>query len=545
MNAGDYVTPTVRLLTRLRSGGMGTVWIAEHLALGTRVAVKLMKPELQASAEYLERFRREAQVTARIPSPHVVHLLDFGNTAGGEPYLVMELLEGETLRERIQRLGPLSTRDAVHVVRQAANALAAAHALAVVHRDVKPDNLFLIDVGGEPFVKVLDFGLVKPPPGAYAPITDPSAWMGTPAYIGPEQSYSAKDVDHRADVWALGVVAFEALTGRTPFPGETHWAQVRAMISGEFLQPSAIRADLPAGVDAWAARAFHKELEQRFGSAHELARALEEAVAAAPIRPVPEAPAASPASPSPDGPRPEAPPRKHVPVVSAVPVPAPPRIGPFIEPVIHLDAGTLMSGPEVTREVMVGAGRIRVLVGRILECGAEAIVHSSDPALSGAGEIDVELHAAAGAELDAELRALAFCPEGGAVITGAGQLGAGTRFVIHAVPPVFAPERSDGAELLRSAHHESLRLAEEHAVREVAFPVLGAAAGRYPMGVVAPIAVRAAVDHLASHARWVTSILFVVDTGADLAVFARALAEVGPVVLARPRMESTLPKAEP
>jgi serine/threonine protein kinase/O-acetyl-ADP-ribose deacetylase (regulator of RNase III) len=547
MNAGDYVTPAVRLIGELRSGGMGTVWLAEHQALDTRVAVKLMKPEHEANAEMVERFRREARVTARIRSPHVVQMLDFGNTAGGTPFLVMELLDGETLRDRIRRLGSLPFREVIHVVVQTANALGAAHALGVVHRDVKPDNIFLIDVGGEPFVKVLDFGLVKPPKGTFPPLTDPRQSMGTFAYMSPEQSVSAGDVDHRADVWALSVVAYEALTGRMPFPGETPIAQVLAMHNGGMTLPSTIRPGLPAEVDAWAGRAFQKDLEQRFGSVYELAHALAAAMTAASVTTGSAAGAPPPDLQTPpvhvsssETTRP-----RYVPVVSAARVPVPPLIGPFIEPVIHMDARTLISGPETPREVAIGAGEIRLLLGSILESGAEAIVHATDPSLSGTGEIDVELHAAAGPELEAELRALGFCPEGGAVITGAGRLAPATRFVIHAVPPAYAPERSDGAELLRSAHHESLRLAEEHGIREVAFPAIGAHAPGYPVGAAAPIAVRAAVDHLAAHARSVRSILFVLDTSADLTVYARVLAEIDPAVAARPRVESTPPKAEP
>jgi serine/threonine-protein kinase len=230
-----------------------------------------------------------------------------------------------------------------------------------------------------------------------------------------------------------------------------------------------------------------------------------------------------------------------VPVVTAARGPASPLVGPFIEPVIHLDAGTLISGPEITREIEVGFGRIRLVMGNILEIGAAAIVHATDPSLSSTGEIDLALHAAAGPELEAELKALGFCPEGGAVITGAGRLAPPTRFIIHAVPPAPAPDRSDFAELLRSAHHESLRLAEEQKVREVAFPAMAA----HAVAAAAPIAVRAAVDHLSSHALWVTSILFVLDTTADQAVFARVLAEIGPVVSAPPRPGSTPSKEEP
>src|SRR5262249_9200739 len=145
---------------------------------GTQVAVKLMMPEYAADAEFVERFTQEAQAAARIKSPHVVQMLDSGVTADGSPYIVMELLEGETLGNRIRRLGPLPLRDVVRIVVQAANALGSAHRLGIVHRDIKPDNLFLIEVGGEPFVKVLDFGLAKQPQGALRVSTDVGRVMG-------------------------------------------------------------------------------------------------------------------------------------------------------------------------------------------------------------------------------------------------------------------------------------------------------------------------------------------------------------------------------
>jgi serine/threonine-protein kinase len=162
MQTGQHVTPTIKLVRPLEDqGAMGSVWVAEHIALGTRVAVKFMAPSYADDERSILRFQQEAQAAARIQSPHVTTVFDHGITAEGQPYIVMELLEGETLQKRITRGGPMPIEEIVRLVRQTARGLGSAHRLGIVHRDIKPANLFLIDVEGEPFVKVLDFGIAK------------------------------------------------------------------------------------------------------------------------------------------------------------------------------------------------------------------------------------------------------------------------------------------------------------------------------------------------------------------------------------------------
>ncbi|MBI4701237.1 MAG: serine/threonine protein kinase, partial [Deltaproteobacteria bacterium] len=220
---GTMVTPKVRLARPLGAGGMGSVWVADHLALEVEVAVKLISAEaLQRDPGLAERFKREAAVAAKIKSPHVVQMHDHGLTDDGTPYIVMELLAGESLRERLERCERLSPRETGLMLAQVAEVLSTAHAMGVVHRDLKPDNVFLVCSGYEIFVKVLDFGIAKHQgPAAGRPLTRTDAVMGTPEYMSPEQLLSAKAVDHRADLWALGVVVYEALTGWRPFHGET------------------------------------------------------------------------------------------------------------------------------------------------------------------------------------------------------------------------------------------------------------------------------------------------------------------------------------
>jgi serine/threonine-protein kinase len=254
---------------------MGSVWIADHLALGTQVAVKFMSAACAEEAELAERFRREAMAAAQIKSPHVAQVFDHGIAADGAPYIVMELLEGETLRGRMLRPRRMSPAEVARVVGQVAKALGRAHQLGIVHRDIKPDNIFLLDVDGDLFVKVLDFGVAKQAVDGNLGMTSTGSILGTPLYMSPEQLLSAKHVDHRADLWALAVVTYHALTGQLPFTGETLGALSVAVHAGVFTPPSAHRPEISPEVDAWMARALARAPEERFGSAKEMAGALE------------------------------------------------------------------------------------------------------------------------------------------------------------------------------------------------------------------------------------------------------------------------------
>jgi eukaryotic-like serine/threonine-protein kinase len=277
MNAGQQLTPTLRLVRPLGQGAMGSVWIADHLTLGTQVAVKFMAPAFAQDQGFTERFRREAMTAAQIKHPHVAHVLDHGVSSDGLLYIAMELLEGETLKSRIRRFGALSLAEVVRVVGQTAKALGRAHQLGIVHRDVKPDNLFVMDLDGEPFVKILDFGVAKLDQGNTMNATATGSMLGTPLFMSPEQLLSAKHVDHQADLWALAVVAYNALTGHLPFIGDTVGALSLAVHAGVFTPPSAFRPDLPPAVDVWMARALTRDPGARFRSAKEMSEALEQA----------------------------------------------------------------------------------------------------------------------------------------------------------------------------------------------------------------------------------------------------------------------------
>ena len=203
-------------------GGMGAVYSARHLRLNKQVAVKVMARELAASPDALARFHREAQVTSALGHPHIVQVLDFSTAPSGEPFLVMEFLEGEDLDRRIRRVGQLSPAATIHVVKQVASALTATHAKGIVHRDLKPANVFLLEAAGETdFVKVLDFGISKVRT-ATTRLTASEMVIGTPHYMSPEQALGRIDeIDETTDQWALACIAWECLSGAGPFTGES------------------------------------------------------------------------------------------------------------------------------------------------------------------------------------------------------------------------------------------------------------------------------------------------------------------------------------
>jgi serine/threonine-protein kinase len=277
--AGTQVGPHVQLTRRIGEGGMGAVWLGEHLTLGVEVAVKVLAARWLDSPLMLERFAEEARAGARIQSAHVVRVLDHGFYEGDLPYLVMEKLEGEDVAKRLERDGVLPLEDATQLVVQACRGLAAAQAAGIVHRDIKPSNLFLAREDAREVVKILDFGIAKriDVPSGTATTTRHS-W-GTPRYMSPEQLVSPKSVDHCTDLWSLAVVAYECLTGAIPFEGETIAALAVAMERGRFTLPSEVRPELPRGLDGFFRRAFARDPDERFAEPSALARAWLEAVA--------------------------------------------------------------------------------------------------------------------------------------------------------------------------------------------------------------------------------------------------------------------------
>jgi serine/threonine protein kinase len=265
--AGRY--QLVRLLGR---GGMGSVWLAEHTELRVQCAVKFIERSQSDDAEYRGRFTREARAAASLKSPHVVQILDTGDWEG-MPYIAMELLEGESLGQRLRRVTRLPPAECAEIVGQISRALNKAHAAGIVHRDLKPDNVFLTRDDDRLLVKILDFGIAKVQ-AAEGDVTATGVMLGTPGYMSPEQTHGSRSVDGRSDLWSLGVITYQCLTGEKPFKGTGVGELIMNVMSGPIPVPSSVAPYLPPGFDAWWARAASRAPEGRFQSARELAEQL-------------------------------------------------------------------------------------------------------------------------------------------------------------------------------------------------------------------------------------------------------------------------------
>lgn len=276
---GEVLAGKYRIEQVLGQGGMGVIVQATHLQLDERVAIKFLLPQALENEEAVMRFAREARAAVKIKSEHVARVTDVGTLATGCPYMVMEYLSGSDLSQLIQDRGPLPIEEAVDYILQASEALAEAHALGIVHRDLKPANLFHTRrADGSSCIKVLDFGISKVTglsgSGADLGMTRTTAVMGSPLYMSPEQMASSRDVDARTDIWSLGIILYELLTGRAPFLADT-MPQLCAMILQQTAPPLRnVRPDAPEGLQAVLARCLEKEPARRYGNIAELASAL-------------------------------------------------------------------------------------------------------------------------------------------------------------------------------------------------------------------------------------------------------------------------------
>lgn len=273
--AGAVLGGKVRLERELARGAMGEVWIGVHLALGVNVAVKFMDRELAMTAEY-GSFEREARAAAQLRSEHAVRVYDHGLARGGRPYLVMEYLDGESIGRRLERAGPLSATEVAGFISDVARALEEAHGRGLVHRDVKPDNMIVVesvDRANATSCKLIDFGLARP---FVAPRERFIA--GTPVYMSPEYLRLEAKPTPALDQWALAVSAFEMITGKLPFDGESASHVLETIFFSPFPVASAIQPDIPPAFDEWFARACATDPAARFGSAAELAEALRRAL---------------------------------------------------------------------------------------------------------------------------------------------------------------------------------------------------------------------------------------------------------------------------
>jgi serine/threonine protein kinase len=290
IGVGTLLIGKYKVTRELGRGGMAAVYEAEHVNIGKKVAVKVLASELANSAIVIERFFREARAVASVRSPYIVEVYDSGRLEDGRPFIAMELLEGESLYDRMARVRLIDPQTTARIISQVAKGLMKAHAAGIVHRDLKPENIHICKTeDGEEIAKILDFGLAK----FYAPVktdektarlTREGAVFGTPAYMSPEQVKGQGSVDHRSDLWALGCMAYECLTGRPVWNTEQGVAMTFAAIAASQLPtPSRMRPDLPQGFDAWFFKALQRDPNNRFQTAKELADSLALALGVAPI----------------------------------------------------------------------------------------------------------------------------------------------------------------------------------------------------------------------------------------------------------------------
>jgi serine/threonine protein kinase len=275
---GQTLRGTYRILSVLDQGGMGLVFEAEHVRLRRRVAVKVLARHLIRDEQALARFNREAEIISQLEHPHIVQILDFDTTEQGEPYIVMELLKGESLSDRLERDGCLPIWDAARIAHQVASGLFAAHQAEIVHRDLKPANIFLTETVGEGTrVKLLDFGISKRM-GVGRSLTGEFDVLGTPDYMAPEQALGkTASVDHRGDQYALAVIAFEMLSGQTPFSGTDLMDVLQKVVSVEAPLVERFAPHVPHVVSVVLSRGLEKEPEARFATVLDFAAAFSSA----------------------------------------------------------------------------------------------------------------------------------------------------------------------------------------------------------------------------------------------------------------------------
>ncbi|WXB17450.1 protein kinase [Pendulispora albinea] len=257
---------------------MGSVWEARHETLGLRVAIKFIEKEYADSKEARSRFDNEAKAAAKIQSKHLIKIFDHGVTPDGKPYIVMELLEGEPLDKRLERLGRMPLQDVARILHQVSRGLTRAHSEHIIHRDLKPENIFLTQStdDDEEVAKVLDFGIAKirSTDQTLSNSTKTGAVLGTPYYMSPEQARGLRDIDHRTDVWSLGVIVFKCVTGVLPFEGESLGDLLVKICTAPLPVPSHVLPGLPQSFDAWFARTLDREPARRFANVAEMADAL-------------------------------------------------------------------------------------------------------------------------------------------------------------------------------------------------------------------------------------------------------------------------------
>jgi serine/threonine protein kinase len=279
---GSIVASRFRIAHRIGEGGMGAVYLAEHVALGKKVAIKILHAEMHSNPEVRARFKREAMAMAQLEHENIVAATDFGQLEDGAFFLAMEFIEGQSLRDLLAKSGRLAVLRALKILRQIASALTRAHSLSIVHRDLKPENILIVHrPGSEEVVKIIDFGIARFTSGdGERPLTQTGVIFGTPHYMAPEQALGRR-VDAAADQYAFGVLAFELLTGRKPFDHENLLELLDLHVNGAIPRATSVATDLPAAIDAVFDRLLAKSPIERFSSVADAMDAIDETLAPA------------------------------------------------------------------------------------------------------------------------------------------------------------------------------------------------------------------------------------------------------------------------
>lgn len=272
---GDILVDKYEVLGVLGAGGMGAVLEAKHVSLGHRVALKVLLPKAREDSEVAKRFQREARAAARLSGPHVTRILDVEELPDGRPFIVMEKLTGRDLADELLERGRMPYREIADILIEACSGIAEAHACGIIHRDLKPSNLFLSEAAdGTRTVKLMDFGISKVTDDTGQALTQTHSTFGTPLYMSPEQVRSSKEVDARADVWSMGVILYELVTGKLPFEGANSVATIAAILETKPARPREINQDVPEDIERVIMKALAKDPDDRYATIKDLARAL-------------------------------------------------------------------------------------------------------------------------------------------------------------------------------------------------------------------------------------------------------------------------------